>query len=85
MTKVIASATDTNKKYFLTIENGNAVQCSCPDRIHRAYKPCCKHMIAFNQEVQRAATFLQLKATIEAVERERQYTNYLNWQLAMGL
>lgn len=42
-------------------------------------------MKAFNQEVRKAETFLSLKAAIEAKEREQAYTNYLNWQLAMGL
>ena len=70
MTKLLTSP-DSGKKYFLTIENGNAVQCSCPDRIHRSYKPCCKHMASFNAEVAKAERFLALKAAIEAMEQTR--------------
>ncbi len=63
MTKTIASATDTNKKYFLTIDEqtGHATACQCPDRQHRSWKPSCKHMDAFNAEVNKAATFLLLR------------------------
>ncbi len=49
-------------KYFLTIDSdGHATNCSCPDRTYRSYKPCCKHMSAFDAEVQRAATFQALR------------------------
>ena len=88
MTKTIASATDSSKHYFLTINSdGQAQACTCGDYQWRqaARGGSCKHMKAFNQEVRKAETFLSLKAAIEAKEREQAYTNYLNWQLAMGL
>ncbi len=67
MTKVISSQT-SNKKYFLTIENGVATDCTCGDRQYRHHE--CKHMRQFNAEVTRAAAFLALKARIAAAERE---------------
>ncbi len=83
MTKTIASATDSRKRYFLTIDGDHATDCTCPDRQYR--HRTCKHMSNFNAEVRKASTFLALKASIEAKEREQAYSNYLNWQLSMGL
>jgi hypothetical protein len=53
MTKTIASATDTNKKYFLTIDEqtGHATACQCPDRQHRSWKTSCKHMEGYGTDV----------------------------------
>jgi hypothetical protein len=80
----IASLT-ASKQYDLTVnECGQATDCKCNDRIYRKqYKPSCKHMdgynVAFEAEVERAATFLALKSTIEGMAetarcyREMQY------------
>ncbi len=87
MTKTLTSP-DSGKKYFLSIENGRATQCNCPDRLHRSWKPCCKHMVSFNAEVEKAAAFQALMARFDVrsqAVREQEYTNYLNWQLSMGL
>jgi len=88
MTKTIASQSDTNKRYFLTIdETGHATGCTCGDYQYRqaARNGSCKHMKSFNAEVVRAAAFLRLKASIEAQERDAERTAYLNWELSMGL
>lgn len=82
MTKVISSQT-SNAKYFLTIENGVATDCTCPDRVYRHHE--CKHMRQFNAEVLRAATFLALKRRIAQAEREARRAAYLYFELAMGI
>lgn len=85
MTKTIASATDTNKKYFLTIDdNGHAVQCSCPDRQHRSYKPCCKHMSAFEAEVQRAATFQALRNRFDSRLNGQEQSRRCYYEMSLG-
>ena len=89
MTKTIASESSTNKKYFLDIDDdGNAVQCSCPDRQHRSYKPCCKHMSGFNAEVAKAETFLALKERFDVrsqAARDADRTSYLYYEMSLGL
>ena len=82
MTKVISSQT-SNKKYFLTIENGVATDCTCGDRQYRHHE--CKHMRQFNAEVARAAAFLALKARIAAAEREARVAHRIAFELMMGL
>ena len=83
MTKTIASATDSRKRYFLTInEQGQATDCSCPDRQYRHHE--CKHMRNFNQEVRKAETFLSLKASIEAKERELSETRRCYFEMSLG-
>jgi hypothetical protein len=72
--------------YGLVIDEttGQATDCKCNDRYYRKqYKASCKHMNAFNvafeAEVERAATFLALKAQVQGMEetarcyREMQY------------
>jgi len=84
MTKTIASQSDTNKRYFLTIdEQSHAVECTCPDRQYRHHE--CKHMRQFNAEVVRAATFLRLKASIEAQQRDAERSAYLYHEMNLGL
>ncbi len=81
MTKVISSQT-SNKKYFLTIENGVATDCTCGDRQYRHHE--CKHMRQFNQEVTRAAAFLALKARIAMAEREARAAARIAFELVMN-
>jgi hypothetical protein len=81
MTKVISSQT-SSKKYFLTIENGAAVDCTCPDHQYRRHE--CKHMRSLNAEVARAAAFLALKRRIAAAEREARAASRIAFELAMG-
>lgn len=73
---VVASFTNVNIEYGVTIENGQAVNCTCLD--HQYRNRVCKHMINANgqiqMEVERAATFLALKSQIEAKEREARET-----------
>jgi hypothetical protein len=66
MTKTIASATDSSKRYFLTIDEqtGHATDCQCPDRQYRHHE--CKHMRNFNAEVQRAAMFMLLRQRFDS-------------------
>ena len=87
MTKTIASATDTNKKYFLTIDEqtGHATACQCPDRQHRSWKPSCKHMDAFNAEVNKAATFLLLRERFDSRLNGDEQTRRCNYEISMGL
>jgi hypothetical protein len=84
MTKVISSQT-TSAKYFLTIENGQAVGCTCGAATYRHQAGGCKHQRQFNQEVTRAATFLALKARIATAEREARAASRIAFELAMGL
>jgi len=85
MTKVISSQSGT-QKYFLTIENGQATDCTCGDRQwRRASKPAgCKHMVDFNREVARAAAFLALKARIANAEREARAAHRIAFELVMN-
>jgi len=82
MTKVISSQTGT-QKYFLTIENGQATDCSCPDHQYRHH--ACKHMRQFNGEVARATAFLALKSKIAHAEREARAAQRIAFELMMGL
>lgn len=59
MTKTIKSFT-SNAQYFLTInEQGEAVDCSCPD--HQYRNRTCKHMTSLDLEVRKAEKFATLK------------------------
>jgi hypothetical protein len=82
MTKVISSQT-SSAKYFLTIENGVAVDCSCPDRKFRRHE--CKHMRSLDSEVARASAFLSLKSKIAQAERDARAAARISWELSMGL
>ena len=81
MTKTIKSET-SDKHYFLSINGDHATDCTCPDRQYRHHE--CKHMRNFNAEVQRAATFLSLKAAIEAQEREQAQTRRCYFEMSLG-
>lgn len=83
MTKTIASATDTNKRYFLTIDGDHATDCSCPDRAHRHHE--CKHMRNFNAEVQRAATWMLLRERFDSRLNGDIETRRCNYEISMGL
>ncbi len=67
---VVASFTDITKEYNVTLENGKAVNCSCPH--HQYRNRICKHMENANAQVQieieRAATFLALKSQVREIE-----------------
>ena len=84
MTKTIASATDSRKRYFLTIEHGLAVHCSCPDRQHRSWKSSCKHISSFNAEVVRAATFQFLKSRFDVRENGDEATRRCYYEMSLG-
>ncbi len=77
---VVASFTNVNIEYDVTIENGQAVSCTCPDHQYRGHKPghICKHRISANSQIQaeidRAETFLALKRRVENKEREARET-----------
>ena len=58
MTKTIASATDTTKKYFLTIEYGVATACTCKGF---QYRRRCHHLINFNEQLLKTETFITLR------------------------
>src|SRR5207247_2678698 len=62
MTRTIKSET-TNKHYFLTIENGQAIDCSCPDRQYRHH--ACKHMKHYNAAFEQAIAFAALVALFD--------------------
>ncbi len=82
MTRTIKSET-SDKHYFLTIERGQATDCSCPSRQWR--KGACKHMNHFSAEVARAAAFLTLKSKIAQAERDARAAARISWELSMGL
>ncbi len=84
MTTTITSQTDTNKKYFLTIdEQGHATECSCPDRQWRQHQ--CKHMRALDTEVLRAEKFTalmrQYDVRSQAVREQRRAAYIENFQI----
>lgn len=64
MVAQIASFTQLGKEYDVEIKNGKAINCACLD--HQYRNRTCKHMSNANAQVQmeieRAATFLALKA-----------------------
>lgn len=62
MTKTIASATDSRKKYFLTIEYGVATACTCKGF---QYYRRCHHLVDFNEELLKTETFLSLKNSLD--------------------
>ena len=75
MTKTIASATDTNKKYFIQVEQDTAVSCTCKGF---QYRSRCHHLVDFNAEVQKAQRFIALREQLDvrsevqkAARRER--------------
>ena len=82
MTKTIASATDTNKKYFLTIDGDHATDCSCPDHQHRHHE--CKHMRNFNVEVQRAATWLLLRERYNSRLNGQEQSRRCYYEMSLG-
>ncbi len=82
MTKTIASATDTNKKYSLTIDGDHATDCSCPDRQHRHHE--CKHMRNFNAEVQRAATWMLLRERYDSRLNGQEQSRKFYRELSLG-
>ncbi len=59
----ITSFSDTSKTYETTLTS-----CTCPD--HQYRNRACKHMRLIEQEVERAARFLALKAQVEQAEIE---------------
>ena len=68
----------SEKTYELTInhETGEAENCFCPAKHFNPSVPC-KHMIAYNQEVQRAATFILLQRMVqEKQETARAWREY---------
>ncbi len=71
MNAQIASFT-TEATYSLTIcsETGTAVDCSCPDMKYRGhrYNHQCKHMLAFQTQLDRAARFILLQREIAEKE-----------------
>ena len=81
MTKVISSQT-SNKKYFLTIENGVATDCTCGDRQHRHHE--CKHMRNFDVEVNKAATFLLLRERFDSRLNGDIETRRINFEMSLG-
>ena len=68
---VVASFTNIGTEYEVTLQNGQAVSCTCPDHQYRGHKPghICKHRInangQFMAEIERAEKFLLLKSQIE--------------------
>ena len=83
MTKVLTSP-DTNKKYFLTIDNGQAVQCSCPDRQYRSYKLSCKHMAGFNAEVAKASAFIALRSRYDVRLNGQEDSRRCYYEMSLG-
>ena len=65
----IASQTRSEVEYDVQVENGTAVDCSCPDRIYR--HRTCKHMNAMNREIageiNRAARFLAVRREVQGM------------------
>ena len=76
MNAQIQSFTST-ATYGLVIDEttGQATDCGCKDRLYRHRE--CKHMKAFDAEVQRAATFILLQRMIqEKRETARAWREY---------
>lgn len=70
---VTTKSQTSDKHYFLTIENGLATDCTCPDRQYRRnWKHTCKHMQALNAEVVRASAFLGLKELFDVRSETQQ-------------
>ncbi len=71
MTQTITSFT-SETTYRLTIceETGTAVDCSCPDMQFRGHRNnhICKHMAAFQTQLDRAARFILLQREIAEKE-----------------
>jgi hypothetical protein len=59
----VQSFTDSKVTYETTLTS-----CTCPDRQYRHHT--CKHMRLIEQEVERAARFLAIKAQVEQAEIE---------------
>ena len=81
MTKTIKSQT-SDKHYFLTIENGHAVDCTCGDRQYR--HRTCKHMSTFNQEVQKASTFQALMVRFDSRLNGDEETRRCHYEMSLG-
>jgi hypothetical protein len=73
---VVASFTNVNTEYEVTLNAGQAVHCTCGDHTYRHHT--CKHMRVANAsimaEVEKALAFLALKSQIETKEREARET-----------
>jgi hypothetical protein len=73
---VIASFTNVNVEYEVVIQDGLAVSCQCADHTYR--HRTCRHMTVANAsimaEIEKAASFLSVKAQIEKKEREARET-----------
>ena len=75
VTTLKSFSSETQYKLSICESSGTAVLCDCPDMRHRGHRldhiAGCKHMREFNAEIQRAATFILLKRTIEEAEQAR--------------
>lgn len=70
MVAQIASFTNPDTEYDVTVENGIATHCGCKD--HENRHRTCKHMKSMNQqiadEIARAARFLAVKLQVQGME-----------------
>ena len=84
MTKVVASQSDSHKKYFLTIDDTTAaaVDCSCPSRQYRG--GTCKHMRDFGVELSRAETFNSLFQRYDCRANGQEAAHRCYYEMSLG-
>lgn len=87
MTKTIKSFT-SSAHYFLTInDQGEAIDCSCPD--HTTWAPNrkggCKHMQGFNAEVARVQAFEVLRKQFDCRLNGQEATRRCYYEIGLGV
>ena len=82
MVAQITSFTNPEVEYAVTVENGQAVFCTCPDHIYR-HGNICKHMRAVNadiaSEIDRAARFLAVRKQVQGMEETWRAYREMAW------
>ena len=81
MVTSITSFTNPEVEYDVTVENGMAVSCTCPD--HENRHRTCKHMREMNariaSEIARAARFLAVAKLVQGMEETWRAYREMAW------
>jgi hypothetical protein len=86
MTLTVRSATDTNKHYFVELdENNHATDCGCKDHEFRPGRVGgCKHIREVTEQVARAQAFLDLKRRFDCRENGDEDSRRCYYEMALA-
>jgi hypothetical protein len=82
MVAQVASSTDINTEYDVTVENGLAVHCGCMAHFYHPER-ACKHMISIDieieLEIEKAERFLAVKLQVQGMEETWKANRDMAW------